>query len=109
MILLCKGVVFLTRFLAMQFLREKLYKVMLCDLCYMQNDFLLILLVIFLLFLTHVVVEKVLFLSQIFEMKLLTDSHVMRSPESKNRIFSIWSVCLCVCLSLCVPACLLSA
>ena len=42
-------------------------------------------------------VEKVWFLDQIFEMEILMDLHVMRSPESENHIFSVWSVCLCVC------------
>ena len=37
-------------------------------------------------------VEKVLFLGQIFEVEILMDLHVMRTPESKNYIFSAWSV-----------------
>ena len=41
-------------------------------------------------------IEKVLFLGQIFEMKILLDLHVLRAPESKNHIFSGWSVCVCV-------------
>ena len=52
----------------------------------------------FLLFLTHVMVEKELFLGQIFELEILMDSHVLRSPESENHIFSKWSVCVCVCM-----------
>ena len=47
-----------------------------------------------LLSLTHVMVEKVLFLGQIFELEILMGLHVMRTPESKNHIFSGWSVCL---------------
>ena len=43
--------------------------------------------------------EKVLFLGQLFEMEILMDLHVLRSPESENHIFSVWSeyVCVCVC------------
>ena len=42
--------------------------------------------------LTHVVVEKVLFLDQI------SDLHIMRSSESENHIFSfIFLVCVCMC------------
>ena len=43
-------------------------------------------------------VEKVLLLDQIFELEILIDLHVMRSPESENNIFSIWSVCVCACV-----------
>ena len=43
-------------------------------------------------------VEKVLFLSQIFEMEILMDLHFMRASESENHIFSIWSVCMCFCV-----------
>ena len=53
------------------------------------------------------IVEKVLFLNQIFKMEILMDLHVLRSPESENHIFSVWSVSLCVCVCACV--CLLSA
>ena len=53
----------------------------------------------FLLSLTYAMVEKVLFLDLIFEKELLMDLHVMRSPESENHIFSVWSVCMCVCVS----------
>ena len=53
----------------------------------------------FLLSLTHVVVEKVLFWGPIFEMKILKDLLAMRSPESENKIFNVWSVCVRVCLS----------
>ena len=31
-------------------------------------------------------------------MEILRDLHVLRSPESKNHIFRIWSVTVCVCL-----------
>ena len=49
----------------------------------------------FLLYLTRVREVKVLFWGQIFEMDILMDLHVMRTPESKNHIFSFWSVCTC--------------
>ena len=39
-------------------------------------------------------VEKVLFWGQIFEMEILMDLHVLRSPESENHIFNVWSVCM---------------
>ena len=48
------------------------------------------------------ILEKVLFLGQIIEMKILKDLHVLRSPESEYHIFSVWSVCMCVCLCVCV-------
>ena len=44
-------------------------------------------------------VKKVLFLGRIFEIEILMDLHVMKTPESKNQIFSIWSVCMCVSVS----------
>ena len=44
-------------------------------------------------------VEKELFLSQIFEMEVLMDLHVMKSLESENYIFNVWSVCMYVCMS----------
>ena len=50
----------------------------------------------FLFSLTHVMVVKVLFLSKIFEMEILIDLLVMGSSESENRIFSVWSVRMCV-------------
>ena len=37
-------------------------------------------------------------LGQIFELKILVDLNVLKSPEYKSRIFSGWSVSLCVCL-----------
>ena len=49
----------------------------------------------FLLFsLTHIMVEKVLFLGQNFETLILMDLRVMRTPESEIFV----SVCVCVCL-----------
>ena len=51
----------------------------------------------FLLSLTHVMVEKVLFWGQIFKMEILMDLNVMRFPEPENHIFSFWFVWLCVC------------
>ena len=35
---------------------------------------------------------------QIFEMEILTDLHVLKSPESENNTFSVWSVCMYVCI-----------
>ena len=37
--------------------------------------------------------EKILFLGQIFEMKILMDLHVLGAPESESHIFSVWTVC----------------
>ena len=37
-----------------------------------------------------------------FEIEILMDLHVMRDPESVNHIFCVWSVYMCVCMSLCV-------
>ena len=48
---------------------------------------------------THVMVEKVLFLGQILKMEILMDLHIMRSPESENHIFSVWSECVSVILT----------
>ena len=50
----------------------------------------------FLLSLTHVMVQKVLFLGQIFGVKILIILHVMMTHESEIHIFSVWSVCVCV-------------
>ena len=47
---------------------------------------------------THVIVEKVLFGDQIFEMGILMDLYFMRSLQSENHIFSVWSFSLCVCV-----------
>ena len=45
-----------------------------------------------------------MFLGQIFEMEILLDLHVLRSPESENHIFSVWPVCIVsLCVSMCVP------
>ena len=33
---------------------------------------------------------------QIFEMEILIDLHVLRTPETENHIFSVWSVYLCL-------------
>ena len=43
-------------------------------------------------------VEKTLFWSQIFEIKILMDLDSMRSPEFENHIDCIWSMCLYVCM-----------
>ena len=62
-----------------------------------------------LLSLNHVIVEKALFWGQIFEMEILMDLHVLRTPESENHIFSVWSVCVCVGMCVCLSVCQLSA
>ena len=51
--------------------------------------------------------RKYCFWVKFFEVQILMDLHVLRSPESENHIFSKWSVRMCVCVCLCV--CLLSA
>ena len=38
--------------------------------------------------------EKVLFWGQIFEVEILMDLHVLRSPVYEKHIFSVWSVCM---------------
>ena len=43
-------------------------------------------------FFNQVMVMKALFLDQIFEMEILIDLHVLRSPESESHIFSDWFV-----------------
>ena len=43
----------------------------------------------FLLSLTHAMVEKVLFLDQIFKLGILMDLHSLRSTDFKNHILSI--------------------
>ena len=35
-------------------------------------------------------------------MKIFDDITRLRSPESENHIFSVWSVCKCVCMSVCL-------
>ena len=45
-------------------------------------------------------VEKILFLRQIFQMEILTDLQVLMSSEPESNIFSYWSVCICI--SVCV-------
>ena len=56
-------------------------------------------------------VEKILFCSQIFEIEILINLHVLSSSESENHIFNDWSVvrvsmCFylreCVFVSICV-------
>ena len=45
-----------------------------------------------------------------FELQILIDLHVLRSAESENHIFSVWSVCISVsvCLSVCLCVCVIS-
>ena len=47
------------------------------------------------------IIDKALFFGQIFKMEILMDLYVLKSPESGNHIFSVWSLCLyvCVCVS----------
>ena len=42
-----------------------------------------------------------MFSCQIFEMKILMDLHVLRSPESENHIFRDWSMYVLLCLRVC--------
>ena len=50
-------------------------------------------------------VEKIIFWSQILEVDILMDLHILRYLEHENHILSSWSlslymcVCVCVCLS----------
>ena len=44
-------------------------------------------------------VEKVLYLSQIFEMESLTVLQIFKDSESENQIYSNWALSLCVCVS----------
>ena len=44
-----------------------------------------------------IIVEKILFWGQTFELEILMSLHVLRSPEYENHIFSGWCVCICVC------------
>ena len=44
--------------------------------------------------------EKVLFLDQIIEIKILMELQALRPPETENHIFSDWSAC--VCMSVCL-------
>ena len=45
---------------------------------------------------TYLKVENMLFWGQIFELQILIDLPVLEYSESKNHIFSVWSVCMCV-------------
>ena len=53
---------------------------------------------VFLLFLTYIIVKKILFWGRIFEMETLMDLHIMRSPESE--IITFYRL---ICVSECVP------
>ena len=48
---------------------------------YLKNFF-------FFTFFDHSMVKKVLFWVEVFETDILTDLHVLRSPENENRIFT---------------------
>ena len=52
-----------------------------------------------------------MFWGQIFELEILMDLHVLKAPESEDRIFEVWSVCMCVCIYIyiyvCVSVCLI--
>ena len=50
-------------------------------------------------FSSYEMVEEALFWGQIFETEIFLELHSMWSPESENRIFSVCSECLCVCVS----------
>ena len=39
---------------------------------------------------------------QIVKVEILIDLHVLRSSESENHIFSVWSLCMCVYTCVCV-------
>ena len=41
-------------------------------------------------------VEKIIFWSQILEVDILMDLHILRSSKSENDIFSGWSEYVCV-------------
>ena len=45
--------------------------------------------------------QKVLLLGHIFGTDIFLGLHVLRYPESKNHIYNGWSLCVCVCLSVC--------
>ena len=45
--------------------------------------------------------DKVFLGDQNFEMKILMDLHVLSRFESKNGIFSVWSMCVCFSVWLC--------
>ena len=47
-----------------------------------------------------------MFLSQIFEMEILMDLDILRLPEFENHIFSVWSVCMSVCVRVSVCPCI---
>ena len=49
-----------------------------------------------LLSLTHVMVEKVLFLGQIFQMDILMDLQHLGSLKSENYILTLVGVCVCL-------------
>ena len=53
---------------------------------------------LFLLSLANMWQRKYYFGGQIFNIEILIDLHVLRSPQSENYIFCVWSVCMCVCL-----------
>ena len=46
-------------------------------------------------------VEKILFLSQIFQTEILMDSQVLGFPQSENKTFRDWSVRMRVSVSVC--------
>ena len=50
----------------------------------------------FFLSLTHGMVVKILFSDQIFEEGILIDLQILKHPESKNYIFSDWSMYMCI-------------
>ena len=49
-------------------------------------------------FVLHIYSRRCIFLGSNFRNEILMDLQVLRCPEFENRIFSGWSVCVCVCL-----------
>ena len=49
--------------------------------------------------------REVLCLGHIFEVENLMDLYVLRSLESENHIFRVWSECMCVRLCVFVSTC----
>ena len=43
---------------------------------------------------TDVKVRQYCFFGQVFEIEVLMHLHVMRSPESENHVFRVYSVCV---------------
>ena len=72
-----------------------------CDAVLNQNNFFNLFNQYFLLPISR----EILFWGQIFEVEILMGLQVFGSPESKNHIFIVWNVCMCVCVSVCLRVC----